>query len=152
MFNTYNNDDINYPENILTIDIIEDLTRVVTDEIIDELSRFDIEEEPSRFKPATKEEIENIKVETYTDSESDNKCAICLDRIKINEQYCRTKCDHLFHHKCLIGWLNTDNSCPICRDRLETSGQSLENSSDCLSDIDLILESDEISEYDNDSL
>jgi len=42
-------------------------------------------------------------------------CAICLDSIK-NEQKCRIlSCFHVFHAKCITGWLIKASSCPNCK-------------------------------------
>ena len=42
-------------------------------------------------------------------------CAICLDSIK-NEQKCRIlSCFHVFHAKCITGWLIKESNCPNCK-------------------------------------
>ena len=46
----------------------------------------------------------------------ENTCAICLDRITSGQ--IKTKCKHLFHKGCLIGWCKSKReqpTCPICR-------------------------------------
>jgi hypothetical protein len=41
------------------------------------------------------------------------KCAICLSDCDSN--FTKTPCDHVYHQKCLIDWLNVKNDCPICK-------------------------------------
>ncbi|XP_047965124.1 NEP1-interacting protein-like 1 [Salvia hispanica] len=47
---------------------------------------------------------------------SDNRCTVCLQKIK-NGQVGRwlPKCKHTFHVECIDGWLMRQPRCPICR-------------------------------------
>ena len=52
---------------------------------------------------------------------SDTECLICLEEISKNEISYITKCNHLYHKKCIIKSLNTSkekNKCPYCRQKL----------------------------------
>ena len=51
---------------------------------------------------------------------SDNICSICIEKFKINEDIHISKCNHLFHYKCIETSI-TKNSidCPICRCNLK---------------------------------
>jgi|TARA_B100001113_G_scaffold132206_1_gene108170 hypothetical protein len=52
---------------------------------------------------------------------SDTECLICLEEIGKNEISYITKCNHLYHKKCIIKSLNTSkekNKCPYCRQKL----------------------------------
>lgn len=110
--------------NNLSIDIIEDLTRMVTDELIDELSRLESETEIN-LQPATEEQIASLDKKINQDNE-DIFCAICQDKIKIGETYSCMPCNtHFYHHNCLEEWLQRDNSCPICRVPIETINNSI---------------------------
>jgi len=51
----------------------------------------------------------NFKKSTY--------CSICLEKINKLEKY-KTKCNHLYHIKCINKWLKINNTCPICRTEL----------------------------------
>jgi len=42
-------------------------------------------------------------------------CPICLDKQIENEILSKTICEHIFHKKCLIKWLQINNICPVCR-------------------------------------
>ena len=57
----------------------------------------------------------------------ENTCAICLDRITSGQ--IKTKCKHLFHKGCLIGWCKSKReqpTCPICRYNLNADNVSSE--------------------------
>lgn len=43
----------------------------------------------------------------------DYKCSICLD--SKTELISTLYCNHSFHKKCIMKWLETSNVCPICR-------------------------------------
>jgi ElaB/YqjD/DUF883 family membrane-anchored ribosome-binding protein len=40
-------------------------------------------------------------------------CSICLE--KISDSIVITKCEHVFHEKCLTTWLDKYLTCPLCR-------------------------------------
>ena len=45
-------------------------------------------------------------------------CQICLDTFLIDEKVSwslNTKCNHVFHHDCILPWLEKNTSCPYCR-------------------------------------
>ncbi len=44
-------------------------------------------------------------------------CPICLESLKDEDVYI-SKCNHVFHNKCIDQWFNKDNRCPICRTKL----------------------------------
>ena len=41
------------------------------------------------------------------------ECSICLEYIL--DDLHKTKCNHIFHNKCINDWLNEKNTCPLCR-------------------------------------
>ena len=58
--------------------------------------------------------IENI----YYDNIIDN-CLICTENFNINDLIKKTKCNHIFHTKCIKQWLcKESNKCPICRTQI----------------------------------
>lgn len=75
--------------------------------------------------------FEDVKV-TLTENEFNNlnsfiekfipdneKCTICLDNIKLNQELTQLKCKHKFHKTCIKYWLlNQSTKCPICRTEL----------------------------------
>lgn len=43
-------------------------------------------------------------------------CSICLVDFSESQDMVKTKvCKHIFHKKCLQGWLNVNRNCPLCR-------------------------------------
>ncbi|EAR83200.3 C3HC4 type (RING finger) zinc finger protein (macronuclear) [Tetrahymena thermophila SB210] len=45
-------------------------------------------------------------------------CAICLDDFEYDDLVRKTKCNHMFHEKCLYKWLFKYISCPMCNQDL----------------------------------
>ncbi|PNX90988.1 zinc finger protein, partial [Trifolium pratense] len=110
---------------------VDDVTRVIEIEIDEgdyevdydleedeELMMF--EEEHTRFIPATKsciEELKMVKVEDVT------KCTICLEDVNIGVAL---PCSHIFHTNCIRDWLVIGHCCPLCRFQLPTSNMMSE--------------------------
>ena len=80
------------------------------------------------FNSLLSETIMNDVVSTLDDSEKDKlkvykliekkdeKCAICMSEINVDEQVCDLPCAHTFHDECIQPWLNHYNyKCPVCR-------------------------------------
>ena len=57
----------------------------------------------------------NLKTKRYNEEDSE-KCTICFDIVKLNEEVCDLKCKHVFHYVCLKNWLITapQLKCPNC--------------------------------------
>lgn len=45
----------------------------------------------------------------------EEECVICLEKLKVGENIVHLSCDHKFHVKCLIPWLESNSQCPCCR-------------------------------------
>ncbi len=44
------------------------------------------------------------------------KCTICMDEMKIDDEYIDIQCKHIFHKECLTNYLKDFNHiCPVCR-------------------------------------
>jgi hypothetical protein len=99
--------------NDLNIDIIEELTNSVSNEIINELNQL----ENDKKNPAPQIIIDNLECEKY-DIKKHSNCSICLEKYDKKDNICNLKCKHNFHKDCLTKWLTIDNSCPICRKSL----------------------------------
>lgn len=57
-----------------------------------------------------------------------SSCTICLNSIEKDNVF-TTKCNHCFHHKCMMEWLKDNNTCPVCRNELfEKSPEEKERS------------------------
>ncbi|CAG9579806.1 unnamed protein product [Danaus chrysippus] len=74
--------------------------------------------------PASKESVKNLK-EVKIEDENQN-CPICLKKFNINDTAKVMPCQHLFHEKCILTWLNQTNSCPFCRHELPTDDEAYE--------------------------
>merc|ERR1712039_830037 len=46
------------------------------------------------------------------------ECAICLQRFEPMSEAAKLPCgkNHIFHHDCLLEWLQRQPSCPLCRE------------------------------------
>ena len=65
-----------------------------------------------------KEKFTEDKIKKYGNNE---QCSICLENFKLNNEIYITKCNHIFHYKCIEEALNKDISdCPNCRSNLKT--------------------------------
>ena len=65
-----------------------------------------------------KEKFTEDKIKKYGNNE---QCSICLENFKLNDEIYITKCNHIFHYKCIEEALNKDISdCPNCRSNLKT--------------------------------
>lgn len=50
------------------------------------------------------------------DEEEEEKCIICIEKIKkFNQQIRVLPCAHQFHTKCINGWLRYERFCPLCK-------------------------------------
>ncbi len=58
-----------------------------------------------------------LKEENYTNNNEKEKCIICLEEIKINENVCYLPCKHVFHFKCLKLYFydNLCSECSLCK-------------------------------------
>jgi len=64
------------------------------------------------------------------------ECSICLMEYSADETISWSKeegCDHVYHQKCIVGWLSTakrdgtlHDSCPLCRTKLVTTETNVE--------------------------
>lgn len=48
----------------------------------------------------------------------DSECCICYNKYDIENNGGKLECNHIFHNKCIIEWLNTSKTCPLCRSKL----------------------------------
>ncbi|RID53826.1 hypothetical protein BRARA_G01196 [Brassica rapa] len=58
----------------------------------------------------------NLKRRKYEDrSGQAEKCVICLDELKCNDEASTLACGHDFHYECIKNWLMVKNKCPLCK-------------------------------------
>lgn len=75
--------------------------------------------------PASENSIETIPTSRFTkpstsNSSSDDrdKCFVCLDLFKNDEEISTLPCLHRFHSICVNRWLRQSNTCPICKNSI----------------------------------
>jgi len=74
-------------------------TQTFEEEILNKLNKF-------VFKDDIKDKDGNI---------DKNKCCICLNDIKKNEEVVKLPCNHIHHWNCCVNWLKYKSNCPTCR-------------------------------------
>ncbi|CAL0311997.1 unnamed protein product [Lupinus luteus] len=82
-------------------------------------------QEDVKMVPASDRDIQSLK--TY---KLPQKCQICLEKFygeKEDEdddvEITTMPCDHVFHHHCIMQWLQTSHMCPLCRYPLSTNNK-----------------------------
>ncbi|XP_022417506.1 E3 ubiquitin-protein ligase RNF165 isoform X3 [Delphinapterus leucas] len=74
---------------------------------------------PHKYKKRRPQEGKGKK-EEGEESDTDEKCTICLSLLEDGEDVRRLPCMHLFHQLCVDQWLAMSKKCPICRVDIET--------------------------------
>ncbi|KAF8086920.1 hypothetical protein N665_0609s0050 [Sinapis alba] len=55
--------------------------------------------------------------------EGGSECVVCLSKLQEGEEARKLECGHVFHKRCLEGWLHQLNfTCPLCRTSLVADG------------------------------
>lgn len=62
--------------------------------------------------PASSEAIQTL-LKKSTVQTQDECCSICLEGLDINAY--KMPCNHMFHHQCIVTWLQNSHMCPLCR-------------------------------------
>lgn len=62
--------------------------------------------------PLSKEQIEAIPLITVS---TEQQCTVCIIDLRVGDAAKRLPCEHLFHEKCIVPWLEKQASCPNCR-------------------------------------
>ncbi|KAF8085459.1 hypothetical protein N665_0666s0007 [Sinapis alba] len=58
----------------------------------------------------------NLNRRRYEDRSGEaEKCVICLDELKYNDDASKLACGHDFHFECIKNWLMVKNDCPLCK-------------------------------------
>jgi hypothetical protein len=58
-------------------------------------------------------------------SQSKPECSICLEQYEEGETISWAKneeCNHMFHEKCIVKWMENHDECPLCRINLCSNG------------------------------
>lgn len=60
------------------------------------------------------------------DDTSDSSCVVCLDPLSNDHVHTMDSCQHRFHSRCVIQWMQRGNlTCPTCRGDLHDHSQSI---------------------------
>lgn len=87
-----------------------------------------IDDEPREMVPrgASTSSLNKLKKQSFFAKRSgdgdglSDDCVICLEGLSgSREALTKMTCNHIFHERCIFGWLKVQNSCPICRRELE---------------------------------
>ncbi|CAH8335916.1 unnamed protein product [Eruca vesicaria subsp. sativa] len=58
----------------------------------------------------------NLNRRIYEDGSGQaERCVICLDKLKCNDEASKLACGHDFHFDCIKNWLMVKNMCPLCK-------------------------------------
>nr|DAD32202.1 TPA_asm: hypothetical protein HUJ06_011053 [Nelumbo nucifera] len=86
---------------------------------IERALRESIEEDDGRgygFVPASEASIKALETVKFdVEGDSTEECRICLDEFEVGSLLKRMPCSHLFHERCITGWLEKSHYCPLCR-------------------------------------
>ncbi|CAA7048371.1 unnamed protein product [Microthlaspi erraticum] len=90
------------------------------------------EDDPNRYgtPPASKsatDALPTVKVTKDMLQSETNQCAVCMDEFEDGIEAKQMPCKHVYHHDCLLPWLQLHNSCPVCRHELPTDDAEYEN-------------------------
>ena len=74
-----------------------------------------------KYDSTLRNEITNSQISLEFLLDNDQKCSICLEDIKYDENLSisQTPCAHIFHLKCAKNWIEKNETCPICRFKLD---------------------------------
>lgn len=104
----------------------EALERMGIDKDIDDMTYEELLELEERMGSVSKglsdERASEVLQDVPSVTAGDGSCAICLDQLlceTLEDGQLRVSrirnCDHMFHEKCIKGWLKENKICPICK-------------------------------------
>lgn len=74
---------------------------------------------PGAAPEGTLDQLPEVPFEppSFTDDPSahPSTCAVCLEPFTAHKAIVQTPCGHVFHKRCLGGWMQVASSCPLCR-------------------------------------
>ncbi|ESW20947.1 hypothetical protein PHAVU_005G028300 [Phaseolus vulgaris] len=100
----------------------EDVETEVEAEVEEEVETEEEMEHYAATIPASAEVIDSLKtfsISPFLKKETE-KCNIYLENVGFRENEENVKlsslpCEHVFHHLCIVNWLQTSHTCPLCR-------------------------------------
>lgn len=72
--------------------------------------------------PASKTAVEAMPAVTVSNHHLPLQCAVCRDEIELGEVLRQMPCQHMYHSRCILPWLELHSSCPLCRFQMPAVG------------------------------
>ncbi|RWS18027.1 E3 ubiquitin-protein ligase RNF115-like isoform X1 [Dinothrombium tinctorium] len=82
--------------------------------------------------PMPKDEIDRLPIVKITQDQVDKnlQCTVCMEDYKLAEDVKKLPCTHVYHHECIVPWLEMHGTCPICRKLLNTNASQTSQPND----------------------
>ena len=82
---------------------------------------------PPPTAPEAIEALNRVTVsEEFIGTLDSRDCSICQCEFEPDERILEMPCKHVYHHDCLLPWLQQTSTCPECRLQLPTSNRKFE--------------------------
>jgi E3 ubiquitin-protein ligase RNF115/126 len=86
--------------------------------LLDQLAQIEAAAAARDNPPASKAAVESMP--TVTVAAHDSHCAVCKEPFDLGAEAREMPCRHIYHHDCILPWLQLRNSCPVCRHEMPT--------------------------------
>lgn len=80
-----------------------------------EFEQWDVYEDIDIYMSEKNYQRKNITTITLYEKDKFDDCSICYKNYSIGESISITKCNHVYHEKCLNQWFEIKSECPLCR-------------------------------------
>nr|XP_048273608.1 E3 ubiquitin-protein ligase RLIM-like [Myodes glareolus] len=80
------------------------------------------ENDNSQRRGLTKEQIDNLTVRSFEESDALKTCSVCFREYTTGNKLRKLPCSHEYHIYCIDRWLLENSTCPICRRAVLSSG------------------------------
>lgn len=90
----------------------------ITPQEYERLVQAFLQDDPNKYgpPPASKESIRRLKEFPFVAGKcKSSECSVCQEEYKKGDKCVELPCEHNYHKKCVLEWLNRHDSCPICR-------------------------------------
>lgn len=98
-----------------------DIDNEIEDRLFDADTEIALRISMDTYKPAVQtvtKELIDAQCPVIKARHQKEKCTVCQEDVKRNENIRILPCGHYLHDECMIGWYTTGNAvCPICRDK-----------------------------------
>uniref|UniRef100_A0A7E4VT43 RING-type domain-containing protein n=1 Tax=Panagrellus redivivus TaxID=6233 RepID=A0A7E4VT43_PANRE len=65
--------------------------------------------------------LDQLAVTTFTESCTEDECAICMIDFELEDQIRRLPCRHTYHVQCIDDWLQRSFTCPSCMEPVDSA-------------------------------